>query len=86
MRLAGKRLTKDGVIVIIAQQHRTQERNGQDARERLVRLIREAAVQAHREAAHQAESLAKGGWRARKSLRNQGIAARNWRMRRRPSG
>ena len=27
MRLAGKRLTKEGVIVIIAQQHRTQERN-----------------------------------------------------------
>ena len=35
MRLAGKRLTKDGVIVIIAQSHRTQERNRADARERL---------------------------------------------------
>lgn len=44
MRLAGKRLTKDGVIVIIAQQHRTQERNREDARERLFDLIREAAV------------------------------------------
>jgi ribosome-associated protein len=44
MRLAGKRLTKDGVIVIIAQQHRTQERNRADARERLIDLIREAAV------------------------------------------
>ena len=44
MRLAGKRLTKDGVIVIIAQQHRTQERNRADARERLADLIREAAV------------------------------------------
>jgi ribosome-associated protein len=44
MRLAGKRLTKDGVIVIIAQQHRTQERNRADARERLAELIREAAV------------------------------------------
>src|SRR5579872_1053161 len=44
MRLAGKRLTKDGVIVIVAQQHRTQERNRADARERLLALIREAAV------------------------------------------
>jgi ribosome-associated protein len=44
MRLAGKRLTKDGVIVIVAQRHRTQERNRADARERLAELIREAAV------------------------------------------
>jgi ribosome-associated protein len=44
MRLAGKRLTKEGVIVIIAQQHRTQERNREDARERLFDLIRKAAV------------------------------------------
>ncbi len=44
MRLAGKRLTKEGVIVIIAQQHRTQERNRADARERLADLIRQAAV------------------------------------------
>jgi ribosome-associated protein len=44
MRLAGKRLTKDGVIVIIAQQFREQERNRADARERLVDLIRRAAV------------------------------------------
>ncbi len=35
-KLAGKRLTRDGIIVIIAQQHRTQERNRQDARDRLV--------------------------------------------------
>jgi ribosome-associated protein len=44
MRLAGSRLTKDGVIVITAQRHRTQERNRQDARDRLTELIREAAV------------------------------------------
>jgi ribosome-associated protein len=44
MRLAGKRMTKDGVIVIIAQSHRTQERNREDARERLFGLIREAEV------------------------------------------
>ena len=44
MRLAGKRLTKEGVIVIIAQAHRTQERNRADARARLFELIRQAAV------------------------------------------
>jgi ribosome-associated protein len=44
MRLAGKRLTKEGVIVIVAQQHRDQTRNRADARERLFDLIRRAAV------------------------------------------
>ncbi len=43
-RLAGKRLTREGVIVITAQRHRTQERNRQDARDRLIELIRQAAV------------------------------------------
>ena len=42
--LAGRRLTQDGVLVIIAQRHRTQERNREDARTRLVELIRQAAV------------------------------------------
>ena len=44
MRLAGSRLTKDGVLIITAQSHRTQERNRQDARDRLIDLIRQAAV------------------------------------------
>jgi ribosome-associated protein len=43
-KLAGSRLTKDGVMVIIAQRHRTQERNRQDALDRLLDLIRQAAV------------------------------------------
>jgi ribosome-associated protein len=43
-RLAGRRLTREGVLVINAQRHRTQERNRQDARERLIDLIRRAAV------------------------------------------
>ena len=43
-RLAGRRLTRDGVIVIIAQRYRTQERNRQDALDRLIALIRRAAV------------------------------------------
>lgn len=43
-RLAGNRLTRDGVIVITAQRHRTLERNRKDALDRLVQLIRRAAV------------------------------------------
>lgn len=43
-RLAGRRLTKDGVILIEARRHRTQERNRADALERLVDLIRIAAA------------------------------------------
>jgi ribosome-associated protein len=42
-RLAGRRLTADGVIVITAARFRTQARNRQDARERLMELIRQAA-------------------------------------------
>ena len=43
-RLAGRRLTRDGVLVISAQRHRTQERTRQDALERLIALIQRAAV------------------------------------------
>ena len=43
-RLAGTRLTRDGVLLIIAQRHRTQGRNREDAMERLLDLIRRAAV------------------------------------------
>lgn len=43
MRLAGQRLTRDGVVVIEARRHRTQEQNRKDALERLVSLIRQAA-------------------------------------------
>src|SRR3712207_1394568 len=42
MRLAGKRLTGEGVLVITAQRHRTQERNREDALQRLIELIRQA--------------------------------------------
>ncbi|MFL4989708.1 MAG: alternative ribosome rescue aminoacyl-tRNA hydrolase ArfB [Microvirga sp.] len=41
-RLAGKRLTNEGVLVITAQRFRSQERNREDAVERLVELIRQA--------------------------------------------
>ena len=44
-RLAGRRLTKEGVIVISAGRFRTQEQNREDALDRLVGLLRAAARQ-----------------------------------------
>jgi ribosome-associated protein len=43
-RLAGSRLTLDGVLILFAQNARSQELNRQDARERLFDMIRQAAV------------------------------------------
>ena len=43
-RLAGRRLTTEGVLIIDAHRHRTQARNREDARERLFELIRKATV------------------------------------------
>jgi ribosome-associated protein len=43
-RLAGRRMTSDGVLVIEARQHRSQERNRQAAIERLVHLIQLSSV------------------------------------------
>ena len=42
-RLAGNRLTNEGVIVITASRHRSQDQNRDEARERLFAMIREAA-------------------------------------------
>ena len=42
--LGGRRVTGDGVLVITAQRHRSQDRNRQDALERVVELLRAAAV------------------------------------------
>ena len=42
--IAGRRLTKDDDVVIVAESHRTQERNRADALERLLEMIRRAAV------------------------------------------
>ena len=45
MHLAGNRMTEDGVLVIHAKRFRSQDRNRQDAIDRLVALIRKASVQ-----------------------------------------
>ncbi len=44
LELSDSRITADGVVIIKAQQHRTQEKNRVDAIERLVELIRNATV------------------------------------------
>jgi ribosome-associated protein len=46
--LAGSRLTQDGVIVLFAQNARSQEMNRQDALQRLVDLVRQAAIRPKR--------------------------------------
>jgi len=43
-RLSGRRLTNDGVLVLVAQRFRTQERNREDALARLVELVKEASI------------------------------------------
>lgn len=44
LAMGDQRLTQDGVIIIKAQQHRTQEQNREDALLRLSRIIREAMI------------------------------------------
>ncbi|WP_158043470.1 alternative ribosome rescue aminoacyl-tRNA hydrolase ArfB [Skermanella pratensis] len=43
-RLAGNRLTQDGVLILVADQYRSQRRNRDAALERLTELIREASI------------------------------------------
>lgn len=42
-RLAGRRITESGILVIEARRHRSQDQNRKDALERLIRLVRQAA-------------------------------------------
>ena len=44
LRLAGRKVGKDGVLTIHARRHRTQEANRRDAIERLIDLVQRAAV------------------------------------------
>jgi len=59
-RLAGHRLTRDGVLVIIAQRYRTQERNRQDALDRLIALICRARRAANPAPANQTQPRRQG--------------------------
>jgi len=42
--LAGRRMSRDGILTVTAHSHRSQERNRADAQERLVELIRQASI------------------------------------------
>ncbi|MBI4274727.1 MAG: aminoacyl-tRNA hydrolase [Rhizobiales bacterium] len=44
LRIAGRRITKDGVLIISAQRHRSQDNNRKDALTRLIDLIRRASI------------------------------------------
>jgi ribosome-associated protein len=43
INIAGSRMTRVGILLIVSQRFRTQERNRQDAIDRLIQLIRKAA-------------------------------------------
>jgi ribosome-associated protein len=55
-RLAGRRIDKDGVLLIRARQHRSLERNRREARERLVALLQRAAERPKPRRARRGES------------------------------
>lgn len=78
MKLAGARLTLDGVIVLTAQSHRSQARNREEAVARLVEMIREASVRPERRratrptrASVERRLTSKGKQSAAKSLRGR---------------
>jgi ribosome-associated protein len=58
-RIAGNRITDEGVLVIRAERFRTQERNRDDARERLSGLVKEALIEPKRRIATKAPRSSK---------------------------
>jgi ribosome-associated protein len=69
--LAGSRLTDEGVLVIRAERFRTQERNREDARERLIELVRRATVVPKRRIATKPTRAAKERRREAKEKRSR---------------
>ena len=74
--LAGRRMTKEGVVVITAERFRTRERNRADALERLLDLIRRAAVTPKRRRPTRPTRLAR-----EKRLASKAMRARTKRLR-----
>ncbi|MCW8328685.1 aminoacyl-tRNA hydrolase [Photobacterium sp. SDRW27] len=68
LKLSDHRITKDGVIIIKAQQYRTQEQNKEDALMRLKELIQSSAVQ---QKARRATKPTKGSQRRRMDKKTQ---------------
>ena len=81
-RLAGRRLNRDGILVIQAQQFRTQDMNRKDAMERLAELVRAAAVPPP--PPRKKTRVPKSAKRAR--LNDKKAAGERKAMRRRPGG
>jgi ribosome-associated protein len=73
-RLAGRRLTRDGVLVLLAQGERSQKRNRQEALDRLVALIRATARAAQEDEDAQGQQAAAS--RRQEASRNYQVAAR----------
>jgi ribosome-associated protein len=71
IRIAGKRMTAGGVLVIEAGRFRTQERNRRDARERLAALVEKASTPARRRVETRAPAAARE--RRLESKRLQGL-------------
>ncbi len=44
-KLAGRRISQDGILLVVAREHRTQERNRAEARQKLIELLKAATVQ-----------------------------------------
>jgi ribosome-associated protein len=80
-RLAGRRMSKDGILVITARRFRTQERNRADARERLIELIKRASSPAKPRKKTRPSKAAK-----RRRLDEKGARSRLKRMRATPKG
>ncbi len=76
IRLAGKRVTLDGELLIDANRYRTQEQNREDARARLVQLIRQAAVKPKVRRATKPSRAAKARRREDKQRRSEHKKAR----------
>ncbi|MCB1379160.1 MAG: aminoacyl-tRNA hydrolase [Alphaproteobacteria bacterium] len=47
-RIAGRQLTRDGILVVTAQEHRSQERNREEALAKIVAMLRRAAIRPKR--------------------------------------
>ncbi len=80
MRLAGSKMTRDGVLVLTADRFRTQERNRADARERLQGLVDKALVAPVRRRATKVPKAAKEKRLAGKAVRS-GVKAGRGRVR-----
>ena len=70
LRLAGRRINENGELIILARQFRTQEKNRQDAIDRLVELVRQAATKPKPRRKTQLSLAAKG--RRKETKRRKG--------------